>query len=174
MAKKKAANRRRKKKYTSDDLQIIDDLDFIRTHPEMNLSRTVPDPAMIASDIALDAITLGATDVRIFKFQDWWIVNADKDWLNAPCRRSVSPTEAFQTYLPFPELGVNTIHHEILATAFAQAVVSLSATDRFVVQGNIVDDDPVWQKMQCENVSRSVALRMDGAGKASTMPKTDG
>ena len=52
------------------------------------------------------------------------------------------------------------MRHEILATAFATSVVSLSPTDRFVVSGDVSDDDLVWGQMAAENVMRAVALRM--------------
>ncbi|MBB3210722.1 hypothetical protein FHS27_006570 [Rhodopirellula rubra] len=119
-----------------------------------------PTAAVIAGAIANDAIVLGASDTRAFRFDDWWIISADSDWLNAPCKCFAPPTEAFRRVLAFPEIGVNSMRHEILATAFATSVVSLSPTDRIVVSGDVPDDDPVWGQMTASNVMRAVALRM--------------
>jgi hypothetical protein len=147
-------------KYTADDLQRIDPLEHMRANPEMYTGCAAPNPAAIAGDIALDSLVLGAIDTRVFRFNDWWIISADVDWLNAVCQCSASPIETFNRVLAFPESAVNSTRHEILATAFAHCVVSLSRTDRFVVSGVVADDDPVWGYMQGENVMRSVAFRM--------------
>ena len=149
-------------KYTAADLQPLDPIAHIRANPKMYTGHDVPSPMFIAHFISLDALTLGASDVRITRFDDWWIVCADLDWLNAPCQCSASPRASFNRLLGFPELAANSMRHEILATAFAQCVVSLSTTDRFVVCGDVHDDDSVWERMLATNAMRSVALRMNG------------
>ena len=107
-------------KYSADDLQKLDAMEHIRSNPEMYTGNVTPNPATIAQD----AITLGAADTRVFRLDDWWIIAADTDWLNASCKHSASPVEAFNRVLAFPEYGVNSIRHEILATAFATTVIS--------------------------------------------------
>ncbi|MCC9603768.1 hypothetical protein LOC67_24725 [Stieleria sp. JC731] len=147
-------------KFTAADLHVIDALDHIRSHPEMYTQNGFPNPAIIAHEIAGDAIVLGATDVRVFQFDGWWIVSANLDWLTAPCRCSASPRETFDRVLGFPKLSVNSMRHEVLATAYAEYVVSLSKFDRFVVSGNVADDHPIWSHMLDAIAERSVALRM--------------
>ena len=147
-------------KHEAANLQVIDALDHIRSHPEMYTPNGVPNPAIIAHENAGDAIVLGATDVRVFQFDRWWIVSANLDWLTASCRCSASPRETFDRVLGFPELAVNSMRHEVLATAYAECVVSLSKSDRFVVSGNIADDHPIWSHMFDTNAERAVALRM--------------
>ena len=66
-------------KYTAADLKTIDALDYIRSHPEMFTPSGFPSPAIIAHEIAGDAIVLGATCVKVFRYDDWWIVSANVD-----------------------------------------------------------------------------------------------
>lgn len=147
-------------KYTVADLQTLDALDYIRSHPEMFTPNGFPTPAIIAHEIAGDAIILGATCVRVFRYDNWWIVSANLDWLCSPCRCPASPRDAFDRVLGFPELSVNAIRHEVLATAYAECVVSLSKSDRFVVCGNVAENHPIWSRMLDETEERGVALRM--------------
>lgn len=147
-------------KYKADELQKLDPLEHIRSNPEMYTGQAIPNPAMIAATIAQDAMVLGACDTRVFLFNQWWIIAADIDWLSAPCKHSASPIDTFNRVLAFPECGANSMRHEILATAFASCVISLSRTDRFIVSGDVAEDDPVWTQMLADGVSRSVAFRM--------------
>lgn len=147
-------------KYTAAELQIVDALDHIRSHPEMYTPHGVPNPAIITHEIAGDALVLGATCVRVFQFDEWWIVSANVDWLTAACRCPAAPRETFERMLGFPEMSVNAMRHEVLATAYAKCVVSRSKSDRFVVSGNVADDHSVWSHMLDEDAERAVAMRM--------------
>lgn len=148
-------------KYTADDLQPIGDpVAYVRDNPERFLAGGVANLATIATDIAMDALVLGARDTRVFWSDQWWIIQSDFDWLHAACRcPPSSPQGAFTRLLGFPELAANSFRHEILATAFADCVASCSPNDRFIVVGNIPDTDTVWDRMLTQNVLRAVALR---------------
>lgn len=146
--------------YSADDLQQIDPVEYVRANPEMFSSTGVPNPATIANDIALDALVLGARNVRVFRFSDWWVVCADVDWLRIPCQCSAPPRETFTRLLGFPELAVNSHRHEIVATAYAHAVVSHSTTDSFVVSGDVPRDDKVWERIKSVDIIRAIAFRM--------------
>lgn len=146
--------------FTPDDLTPIDPIEHVRSNPEMYMGRSDPDPAAIADTIAQGSLVLGASETKVTRFGRWWIISADVDWLSVPCSCTASPIETFNRLLAFPELAVNSFRHETLATAFAQCVVSLSHTDRFVVSGDITEDNAVWNEMYLQNMMRSVAFRM--------------
>ena len=149
-------------KFTAADLASIDPLEYVRAHPECFVPNGIPNPAVIANQIAGDALVLGATDVRVFSFGDWWIVSADADWLSIPCKCPASPLDAFSRVLGFPECQANEMRHEILANAYAECVVSVSTTDRFVVSGEVADDHQIWLERIKGGSARSVAFRMSG------------
>lgn len=147
-------------KYTEDVLQSLGDpVEYVRANPDRFIAGGVPNLAAIAGDIALDALVLGATDVRTVRFGEWWIVCSNIDWLSVPCRCPAAPRDAFNRVLAFPELADNSCRHEILATAYAESVVSASGGDRFVVSGDVAVEDPIWAQLDGASVKRSVALR---------------
>ncbi|MEZ6123054.1 MAG: hypothetical protein R3C49_07755 [Planctomycetaceae bacterium] len=147
--------------YFTDDIQPLDAMTYVREHPERFLPGGVPSGWAIVSGIAEDALVLGATDVRMMKEEGWWILFSNVDWLNVPCRCPSSPTEAFHRLLGFPELAVNSHRHEILAAAFAKAVVTVSRTDRFVVTGDVFEEHQIWRRLDEVTAARAVAFLME-------------
>lgn len=148
-------------KQTADDLQKLDALQYVRDNPNMFLPYGKSAAWAIANGLSGDALVLGAIDVRVFRYDQWWIVAADKDWLDVPCSCPAGPQDAFSRLLGFPEAGVNSHRHEIIATAYANSVISISSADRFVVSGNVADCDAVWGQLLTGNMQRAVAFRMD-------------
>lgn len=142
-------------------LKTVDSLEHVKANPKMYSGKAKLDGATIAELILGDARVLGASDARVIRIGDWWVVAAGKDWLNAPCQYSVTPTDAFGRVVAFPESGINSVRHEILTAAFAKSVISISTSDRFVVSGQVEDADPIWAQLQTDGTIRAIAFRME-------------
>jgi hypothetical protein len=115
------------KTYSIDDLQIHDDpVGLIRRNPAMYLAGAV-DQAVgehLAARMLGDLILSGALPARVNRVGQWWEVSCATDWLVG--RGGIG---AFTRIAPFPAAGPNSMHSEILLTAFADNVVTSSAVD---------------------------------------------
>jgi hypothetical protein len=107
--------------YSIDDLQIHDDpVGHIRRNPAMYLrgvDRAVGE--YLAARMLEDLILSGVLPARVNKVQQWWEVSCATDWLVG--RGGIG---AFTRIVPFPGAGPNSMHSEILLTAFADNVVT--------------------------------------------------
>lgn len=138
-------------------------MSHIRENPEFYTASGSPSGVEIATNIGSDALILGANSVLTTRYHDWWIVGADLDWLRSPCKCNATPIEFFQRLIGFPELAVNSHRHEVVATAFADVVVSASGADRIIAKGEVSADDKVWNAMLASGMIRSVAFRLGTA-----------
>src|SRR2546423_2717418 len=103
-------------------MRTIDPLDHIRGNREMYLPGGRCEPAYLATRVADDALTLGASRVELLHHQDWWIIAANADWMALP--KSCGVRELFDRVVPFPESGVNSMRSEVLLSAFADEVLT--------------------------------------------------
>ena len=108
-----------------------------------------------------DVLTL--TNRMVFTLHDegWWIVASEEDWITRVFDQAI--TEIFTHIIAFPEAGVNSIHSEILLTAFAEDVFTATPSDQIVIKGAIESNDPLWRLIQrFFQWERLVAFRMNG------------
>jgi hypothetical protein len=116
-------------------LKTINAIDHIRTHREMYFPDGKVSPRTLARRLVDDALILGATRCGCLNRDDWWLVWADKDWLD------VSPDGGllalFSKIVPLPEAGVNAMRSEILLTAFADDVLVSEGHDLTVVHTRV-------------------------------------
>jgi len=140
-----------------DILTLDDAVEHVRSKPDMYLGGGAR-PDVIAQAIVGDALVLGAGRVLVLRHGPWWAVAADADWLTAPCRFPSLPPECFRRIVPFPEAGVNCMRHEILATAFARAVVSCTPERREVISGAELADATVCEHLLPAGFARSLAF----------------
>ncbi|MFG2955700.1 hypothetical protein ACGF5O_18495 [Streptomyces sp. NPDC048291] len=117
--------------YGPDDVTPLDVLDYLRGNESRFFRSGAYDAVELAGMIATEALLLGAEDIRIRSDGDWLTVSADRDWLEA------HEQEAFQTVLPFPEAGVNSMMAEILAVAFSAGVATATGDTSEVVKGEL-------------------------------------
>jgi len=147
--------------FKREDIHVLDDaVGLVRRRPTIYLSFGVT-TENIAEAIAHDALVLGARRILIERHSEWIVVGADIDWLCEPGRMGAVPTPAvlFRHIVPLLEDGANSMRHEILATAYAQDVVTATPTDRLLVSGVVEDNAPIWSFLCRDGISRSVALR---------------
>lgn len=120
----------------TDLVEVPGPLEWVRSNPERLFLSGRPCPIESATRVASDALLLGATDVQIVRQDDIWAVAADHDWLAT----GGPAIEQFHRIVPFPELGPNSMRQEIILTAFAEAVGTVTGSARTVITGS----DEVW------------------------------
>ena len=88
---------------------------------------------------------------------DWWIISSNVDWL-ATCP-DYAPEELFFNIVALPEAGPNSMRAEILLTAFAQQVVTVSADHQSIIKGDVSQADDIWRLIASRpNWKRTVAF----------------
>ncbi len=143
--------------YTREDIETLDDdLAFIRRHPQMFVGRVSGEE--LAGIIAEGAILLTGKPARVGPAGDWWLIASEADWLN----RKEDAEEWFYHLRAFPEAGDNSIHGEVLLTAFADAVLTLTRSHQQVIKGTAAPADEIrkWREDN-HNCRRIIAFRLD-------------
>jgi hypothetical protein len=139
-------------------MKTIDALDHIRKHPEMYLVCGRKDGPSLAARLVSDVLTQGGPVVEAIQANDWWVVASETDWIRIlECKHSRDP---FTSIVPFPEDGPNSMHSEVLLTAFAQDVLTTGCEGRRVIKGKVSPSDPIWSRLSDRGWSRAVAFRL--------------
>jgi hypothetical protein len=110
--------------YEIGDLQIVSPIPHMRRNPAMYLGGLqTPKGEFLAARLISDLVWLRALPAEVVEIDGWWVVRSSVDWL-----ASGSPTytadSAFLRIVPWPEIGANSFHGEILLAAFADALVT--------------------------------------------------
>jgi hypothetical protein len=148
-------------------MKIVETLPHIQAHPEMYL----PDGATtvdLAARIVSDVLILTEQLISVQHTADWWIIAGKEDWI---ARCSDRPIENyFRSIVPFPEAGVNSMHGEVLLTAFADDVVTATPGRMIAIKGVIAENDMLWTLINAlPKWERIVAFR----ARTKTMVGTD-
>lgn len=112
------------------------------------------DPADMASRLAGDALTLGATRTLVIHQQTWFAVAADADWLDGSL-------DVFRRVAPFVKAGVNSFRSEILLSAFADDVVTWDGGPMAVIKGDSTGLSPIRSSLSGSGWQRVVAFRLN-------------
>lgn len=88
------------------------------------------DPFEAASMIALEAMLIGAEDVRVRVIDGWICVFSDLDWL-----AGIEP-DVFSGFAPFKPGGPNSVTSDFLPVVFSRAVVMATRGDVRIVKGD--------------------------------------
>jgi hypothetical protein len=139
-------------------MKPIDALDHIRRHPEMYLGGGRKDGPSLAARLVSDVLTQGGPDVEAIQTNDWWVVASAIDWISIQERQHAR--DPFTSIIPFPEDGPNSMHSEVLLTAFAEDVLTTGCEGRRVIKGQVSPSDPIWSRLSDRGWSRAVAFRL--------------
>ena len=134
----------------------FDVIEMIRANP----ARFLPGGAVTEERLALrllsDLLAIPGRLAAGFRLNDWWIVASDADWLN--CGAVADIHDHFHRVVPFPEAGVNSMHAEVLLTAYTDHVLTTDGTERLTIKGR--EDSDVFRMMQAyPDWKRMVAFR---------------
>jgi hypothetical protein len=108
--------------YQESDITVISDpVKVLRQNRQLYVG-SPPIGPFLASQLARDIVWLGAFPVAVTRDGSWWIVSSGVDWL-VDNNGEVSMA-AFHSIIPFPKIGDNCFHAEVLLAAFGDAVVT--------------------------------------------------
>ena len=137
---------------------LADAIDYVRQRPERFFRGSSPEPVELVTHIVGEVLLLGGSETCIMRSGDWWIISSNVDWL-ATCP-NYAPEELFFRIVAFPEAGPNSMRAEILLTAFAQQVVTVSADRQSIIQGDVSQANNIWQLIAAHpDWKRTVAFR---------------
>jgi hypothetical protein len=111
---------------------LTDATEYIRKHIDLFFRSGTANALECATCLASDAFILGATETRILRRNDWWLVAANCDWLS---HETLEPATLFARMIPFPQAGPNSIRSEILVGTFALEIALYTETNRTVIRG---------------------------------------
>jgi hypothetical protein len=113
----------------------------------------------LAEAILGDALILTDGPVTVLHRGAWWLVVAEEDWMTRQSSGSVD--DLFHKIVAFPEAGPNSMHSEVLLTAFAQDVITKDATTLCTIKGCVAEDDEIHGILQSNpRWQRGVAFRL--------------
>lgn len=133
----------------------------------MYLAGGTVDPTDLASRLAGDALTLGATRTLVIHQQTWFAVAADLDWL-----AGATIEEPFRRVLPLTKAGINSFRSEILLTAFADDVVTWDGGPMVPIKGTPTGLSPIRSSLSNSGWHRVVAFRLAPAQAPSYSQQT--
>ncbi len=144
--------------YTTDDLQIVEPVAHVRSHPEIYLACNKASPIAILSRLIADILLVDKRAATVVHMDGWWIVGSPTDWMVTGS--AISVRDYFFNVVPYPEGGQNAFHPEILTTAFADVVVTLGRDSVEIIKGQVIDETPYISMKKNVEWSRLVAFRM--------------
>jgi|SRR6516165_4135117 hypothetical protein len=143
-------------------MMTIDAVVHIRNHPELFLPNGRQTGLDLAMAIVSDVLISEESKVTALRHQGWWVVASEVDWIAPLIKASVD--EYFSSITPFPEAGPNSMHSEVLLTAFAQHVLTIDDKNHCIIKGSIDRSDPIWAFLEedpsCRSWKRVVAFRL--------------
>ena len=140
---------------------LTDHIGFVKSHPEMFLGETTAHPACLLADVASSACLINTNEIVLNRWGRWWYVASAEDWL-------CGADAVFHSIVPFPEFRRNSFRPEILLTAFACDVLTVSEMGGSVIVGDS-DDLPKFLSLAKRNgYARIVAFAMSAEVAPST------
>lgn len=117
-------------------LQIVEPMDAIRQNPQIYLPYGELNGDTLAIRLMQDIVVMSQLPVCAIQDQPWWIIASEEDWIVS--RLTAPNVEAyFKSVVPFPELGDNSLHIEVVITAFAASVLTGdSANNTTLIKGD--------------------------------------
>jgi hypothetical protein len=137
---------------------LADAIDYVRQRPERFFRAGSPEPVELLTHIVGEVLLLGGTETCTRRNGDWWIISSNVDWLTT-CP-DYAPEELFFRIVALPEAGPNSMRAEILLTAFAHQVVTVSADNQSIIKGDVSQADNIWYLIASRpDWKRTVAFR---------------
>ena len=148
---------------SQNDLKTVNSLDLIRSRPEMYLPIDDSLGEKLLGRLIADILVSPDKIAHTARVDDWWVVGSNSDWI--PSVAIGSAKDYFTRITPFPEAGPNSMHAEVLVTAFATDVVTFNEAGECVIQGqsdeaicNFAYRNTDWTRIIAFRISDSESL----------------
>lgn len=146
--------------YSADDLVMPDPIEHIRKWWKMFFHVDGIDTSSALHErLAQDPRLLGGETVSTIRFDGWFVVHSDLDWL--PDGTGSSPNVAFTSITPFSVNGRNSFHYITYIAALADRFVSMSGDQNRVLSGCVAGDDSIWTISRPDGTTRTIAYTID-------------
>jgi hypothetical protein len=125
---------------------VVDAVGYVSKRPEQFFRAGVPEPIELVTHIVSETFVLGGGETCAVHRGDWWIIRSDVDWLGT--HPDYPPEALFFHIVALPEAGPNSMRAEILLTAFAQKVVTVGASGRLSIKGEVAPTEEIWRLIE--------------------------
>jgi hypothetical protein len=125
---------------------VKDAVAYVRQRPERFCQAGFPNPVELATNLVSEALILGGHETCTLRQGEWWIIGSEVDWLRT--HPDYSPRDLFFRIVAFPEAGANSMRAEILLTAFAHKVITVSGDGRDVIKGRVSQTAGIWRVLE--------------------------
>jgi hypothetical protein len=138
---------------SSDPIEPVpgDGLAFVRKHPKM-FQHLVQDGPSAAALLAESAMRCGARRVEIAVQESDYYLSAEVDWL-----ADLAGRDPFTELVPFPALGANAVHPEVVVAAFSELFETRTDAGSRMVVGEPAGHG---QLMSTEVHGRAITFRL--------------
>ena len=136
---------------------VVDAVGYVSKRPEQFFRTGAPEPIELVTHIVSETFVLGGGETCAVRSGDWWIIRSDVDWLGT--HPDYAAEALFFHIVALPEAGPNSMRAEILLTAFTQKVVTVSASGRLIIKGEVAPTEEIWQLIEsCAGWKRAIAF----------------
>ena len=125
---------------------VTDAVGYVSKSPERFFRLGAPAPIELVTHIVSEIFVLGGGETCAVRRGDWWIIRSDVDWLET--HQDYAPEALFFHLVALPEAGPNSMRAEILLTAFAQKVVTVGASGRLIIKGEVAPTEEIWRLIE--------------------------
>ena len=108
---------------------------LIPARQEMFFGSRSANPEDICSSISHGALVLGAKSCSVQRFDDWWFVSSEDDWINATNKLGINESNIFNGLHAFPEAGQNWHRSEVMSFLFSSALATHSKSTSNLIKG---------------------------------------
>lgn len=116
------------------EIKIIDDaVSYVKRRSELFLGSNLPNDIGLLRWLLTDILVLGGQEIGVKRYEDWWLVGSNTDWLRPP--PGLSLQDMFSRIIPLPQAGDNSMRSEILLAAFCEEVVVSGSDGDLIIKG---------------------------------------
>ncbi len=120
-------------------LTVINDaVGYVRSHPEIFFQSGLYNPQEVLLKLVTDAISLGCTPLVIDQCFGFWVISANKNWVDIDNPHGLE--KVFSRLTANPKAGQNASRSEVLLNAFAENVIFMNKEQIFFAKGNVQRD----------------------------------
>lgn len=144
--------------FSKDDLTIITDpVGFIRNRPDLFLPEGRVSGEILALRLISDILIQPYRLAMALRADEWWVVASNEDWML--CSSNATHRDPFTHVIAFVEAGPNSLHTEILITAYCKDVITFAGMRERKVKGER-DDNLLKEVRKHPEWCRCVAFRL--------------